>query len=88
MRKPISPRRSQRSPRLSGEYSGSLHHRGTEITEFGVCFNQELFTKRTEPVLSDVEGRLSGESFGCVFYDWNDLNDWNDWNGLKGFALR
>ncbi len=31
-----------------------------EFTEFGVFFDQKLFTPRPEPVLSTVEGRLRG----------------------------
>jgi hypothetical protein len=35
-----------------------------EFAEFGELFNQELFTRRPEPALSDVEGRLSLENCG------------------------
>ena len=31
-------------------------------TEIGVFLNQELFSLRPEPALSNVEGRLRGES--------------------------
>jgi hypothetical protein len=37
-----------------------LNHSNTELAEIGEFFNQELFTPRPEPVLSDVEGRLRG----------------------------
>jgi hypothetical protein len=37
-----------------------FHHRGAEFAEIGELFNQELFTPRLEPVLSDVEGRIRG----------------------------
>jgi hypothetical protein len=45
----------------------NTHHRGTEFAEIGEFFNQELFTPRSEPVLSGVEGRLRGAiSESCV----------------------
>ena len=37
----------------------------TEFTEIGVFLNQELFSLRPEPALSNVEGRLRGESSEC-----------------------
>ena len=52
----------------------SLHRRDTEITEvaeFGIFLTQERFTPRTEPVLSDVEGRLCGDcSSGSIRSEW------------------
>ena len=43
---------------LPGLLWKSIHHRGTEFAEFGVFFNQELFTLCPESILSTVEGRL------------------------------
>jgi hypothetical protein len=37
---------------------GNIHHRGAEFAAIGEFFNNELFTPRPEPVLSDVEARL------------------------------
>jgi hypothetical protein len=38
----------------------NIHRKGTEFAEFELSFVQKLFTPRSEPVLSDVEGCLRG----------------------------
>jgi hypothetical protein len=37
-----------------------IHHRGAEFAEIGEFFQSRTLTPRSEPVLSDVEGRLGG----------------------------
>jgi len=50
--------------KISSQLANNFDYCSAEIGEF---FNQELFTPRPEPVLSDVEGRLCGANSESCF---------------------